>query len=358
MKKILALLLALAMVLALAACGSSPSAAPSTPPAAEPSTEPSAEPSAEPEAVAMTRPTSPTMVSIAGGSSSGTMFLLANAMALSLNNLAPDVFNATAESTTGTPAILELLENSEADFGWAANNTARDAYLGINTYEGNQFSNLASVAYGYEQVVQIVVRNDDSIQSVADLKGKSFGVSNAGSTTELNARLILGKYGLDYLDRDDVSEQYVGESQANDLISNNQLDGVLANAALGSSGMITLMTSGNCKLLSIDEKIIDEICTENPSFIPYTIPAGTYENQPEDVKTVAVVNYILCRADLPDELAYWFLDCIYQDNENLVLTHKAGATILPENAGIGMVIPMHPGALAWYTEHGYQIPEI
>lgn len=355
MKKTLALLLAAVMVLSLAACGTTQTPQPTQAP---PASEPTVQPAEDTAAPAMSRPSSPTMVSVAGGSSSGTMFLLANAMALSLNNLAPDVFNATAESTTGTPAILELLENSEADFGWAANNTARDAYLGINTYEGKQYTNLASVAYGYEQVVQIVVRNDDSIQSVADLRGKDFGVSNAGSTTELNARLILGKYGLDYLERDDVKEQYVGESQANDLISNNQLDGVLANAALGSSGMITLMTSGNCKLLSIDAEVISEICEENPSFIPYTIPAGTYENQTEDIETVAVVNYILCRADLPDELAYWFLDCIYADHDNLVLTHKAGATILPENAGVGMVIPMHPGALAWYAEHGYDIPEV
>src|SRR5699024_3703637 len=87
------------------------------------------------------RPTEPTLVSIAGGSSSGTMFLLANAMALALNQYSSDVFNAAAESTTGTPAIIEMLNNGEVDFGWGANNTVLDAYEGTGTYEGEPRTN-------------------------------------------------------------------------------------------------------------------------------------------------------------------------------------------------------------------------
>lgn len=73
MKKFLAMLLALALILGLAACGT----------AEEPAAEEN-DPAAEAEgSVTMTgaeasvaRPTEPTLVSIAGGSSSGTMFLL------------------------------------------------------------------------------------------------------------------------------------------------------------------------------------------------------------------------------------------------------------------------------------------
>ena len=354
MKKFLAMLLALALILGLAACGA----------AEEPAAE-NDDPAAEAQgSVTMTgaeasvaRPTEPTLVSIAGGSSSGTMFLLANAMALALNQYSSDVFNAAAESTTGTPAIIEMLNNGEVDFGWGANNTVLDAYEGTGTYEGEPRTNLASLAYGYEQPVQIVVRDDDSIQSIADLRGKDFGVSNAGSTTELNARMILSFYDIDYIDRNDLTPQYIGESQASDLIANGQLDGVLANAAVGSSGMMTLMTSGDCKMLSIDEDVVEQICEANRAFIPYTIPANTYDNQPEDITTVAVVNYIYCRADLPEELAYWFLDTLYAHNDDLVATHKSGETIIPENAGVGMVIPMHPGALKWYEDCGYTLPE-
>lgn len=359
MKKLLALFLALSMILGLAACGSEPPADTSEPPAQETKeADPAAtdEPSGTEASVA--RPTEPTLVSIAGGSSSGTMFLIANAIALALNTYSSDVFNAAAESTTGTPAIIEMLNSGEIDFGWGANNTVLEAYEGTGSYEGDARTNLASLAYGYEQPIQIVVRDDDSIQSIADLKGKSFGVSNAGSTTELNARLLFSFYDIDYINRNDLTPQYIGESQASDLISNKQLDGVLANAAVGSSGMMTLMTSGDCKMLSIDEDVIEKLCEASPAFIPYTIPANTYDNQPEDIRTVAVVNYIYCRADLSEELAYWFLDTIYAHNDDLVATHSAGETIVPENAGIGMVIPMHPGAIKWYEDNGYTIPEL
>lgn len=361
MKKVAAIVLAAALLFTMTACGTQ-----QTPNPPEGNTSVQQPPVQNPDASgsgsgekgpSVTRPTSPKMVMIAGGSSTGTMFLLANAMSLILNDNYSDVFSASAQSTTGTPAIIDLLENGEADFGWGASNTVRDAYEGINSFEGAACSNLASVAYGYVQVVQIVVSNKGEINNIADLEGKSFGVSNAGSTTELNARLILGHYGLDYLEKNNVRAQYVGEGQASELISNNQLDGVLANAALNSSGMISLMSSGNCKLLSIDQNVIDQICADDAAFIPYTIPAGTYDNQPEDIHTLAVVNYIYCRADLSEELVYWFCDAIFSHNEDLVMTHAAAKEMVPENAGLGMTVPMHSGASKWYADHGYQVEQ-
>ncbi|QNB44939.1 TAXI family TRAP transporter solute-binding subunit [Thermanaerosceptrum fracticalcis] len=293
----------------------------------------------------------PAMIQICGATSGGTYFLLANAIAQMLNTKYPNDFKASAQSTAGTPVIVRLLENKEADFGFGQAGIAKDALDGKGGFD-KKYSNLASVTYMYPNVMQIPVRKDSGIKSFADFKGKSFAVGASGSATELNSRDMAKIYGLDYLEKKDFKPEFASEAQAVELMKNRQADGANLIAGIGAASVMDLMSSGKYELLSFPDDKIAELQKMNPAYFKYVIPANTYPNQPEPVQTFAVANYIFVRKDLPEDLVYKFTKALYENQADLVAAHKAAKEMKKENAVNGLTVPLHPGAEKYLKEIG------
>ncbi len=96
----------------------------------------------------------------------------------------------------------------------------------------------------------------------------------------------------------------------------------------------------------------DVIAKLGAPFVEATIPAGTYKGQGSDVKTVAVVNFLVTRAGVSDELAYEMTKQLFENLPELVAAHKAASAIKLESALKGMPVPLHPGAAKYYKEKG------
>jgi len=90
---------------------------------------------------------------------------------------------------------------------------------------------------------------------------------------------------------------------------------------------------------------------------PFTIPAGTYKSQDADVPTVAMWNFALANASLPDSLAYEITKLVLEDNKRMQQIHKSAVETLAENWDKNNFMPFHPGAVKYYEEIGIEIPE-
>ena len=89
------------------------------------------------------------------------------------------------------------------------------------------------------------------------------------------------------------------------------------------------------------------------SYFRYTIPAGTYANQNEDIHTFAIANYIFCRADLEEDVVYQFVKCMYDNLSSVEEIHSIiKGNVALENVTYGMTAPMHPGAEKYFKEVG------
>jgi TRAP transporter TAXI family solute receptor len=291
------------------------------------------------------------MVQICGATSGGTYFLLANAIAQVLNTKMPDDFRANAQSTAGTPINIRLMEKKEADFAFGQAGIAKNALEGTGGFE-QKFANIASVTYVYPNVMQIAVAKDAGIKSFADFKGKSFAVGASGSATEMNSRDMAQVYGLDYLTRKDFTPEYSSEAQSVELLKNRQAVGANLIAGLGAASAMDLQSSGKFELLNFPKDKVAEISKINSAYFNFVIPANTYPNQPEEVNTFAVANYIFCRKDLPEDLVYKFTKALYEYQTDLVAVHKAANGIQKENAVNGLTVPLHPGAEKYLKEIG------
>ena len=339
MKKVLSIILVLAMVLSLAACGDagSTTAAPNNNATQEAGKDPAA-------------PSSPYMIQLVGATSGGTFFLVMNGFADMMNNKLPNWFKASAQSTSGGLEILRLLESGESDFGMGQAGVARTAIDG--TYgSGNEtkFVNLASVTYMYPNVMQVAVANDSGITDFTQFAGKSFCAGASGSATETNTKHMYAACGIEYSDK----MQFTSESQSVELMKNKQADGANLIAAIGAASVTELYSTGKYHLLSFTDAQLDEILKQNPAYYKFTIPAGTYANQNEDIKTFAVANYLYVRKDFDEDAVYMFVKTLY---ENLAETQKIhsvlGTNFKLENCTDGATVDFHPGAIRYYKEVG------
>ena len=91
-------------------------------------------------------------------------------------------------------------------------------------------------------------------------------------------------------------------------------------------------------------------------FQPYTIKAGTYPNQTEDVQTIAQPNFLAVSADLADEDVYMITRTIFENLDYLGGIHRAMKALSEENALVGLPVPLHPGAQRYFEEIGLDIP--
>ena len=299
-------------------------------------------------------------INIATATTGGVYYPLGNALAQIWSKNLPGV-KASAQSTAGTPQNIELMKAKEADVAFGQNGIAYYAYFGQGTYEGKPVKTIRGMLALYPNVMHMVVRKGAGIKSVADLKNKRFVPGQVGSATEINGREILGVYGLNYQKEKgevNVKADFVGYNEAADLLKDGHTDAILIAGGLPTSSVMDVLASGKAELIPIEPDKIKEITQKYPWYFEITIPKGTYSNQTQDIKTVAVSNILMVREDLDEELVYKLTKATYDYHNDLVAAHKAAKDTTLEHAMDGMTIPVHPGAAKYFKEKGIKVPDI
>ena len=78
---------------------------------------------------------------------------------------------------------------------------------------------------------------------------------------------------------DDIDAQYVGFTEASDLLRNKQLDGAWIMAGVPTAAVTEITATAGGKLVPMDEALIEKLQETYPWYAKYTIPAGTYSGQ-------------------------------------------------------------------------------
>ena len=86
-----------------------------------------------------------------------------------------------------------------------------------------------------------------------------------------------------------------------------------------------------------------------------TIPAGTYPGHDYPQNTVAMWNFAVAHADMPDSLAYEIVKLVMENNDRMRQIHASAADTVLENVDKNGFLPFHPGAVRYYEEKGLVI---
>ncbi len=143
--------------------------------------------------------------------------------------------------------------------------------------------------------------------------------------------------------------EYLPFAESVELMKNRQLDATLQSAGLGVASIRDLAASVDITVVEIPADVVEKV---GAPYIAGTIPAGTYNGQTGDVPTAAVVNFLVTRADVSDDLVYAMTKTIYENLDQLAAAHSAAKSIKLENALGGMPVPLHPGAERFFKEKG------
>lgn len=252
------------------------------------------------------------------------------------------------QATKASVENLNLLQQGRGELAFALGDSVKLAWDG-NTEAGFRapLDKLRGIAAIYPNYIQIMASKESGITTLADFKDKSLSVGAPKSGTELNARTIFAAAGMSY---DDLGKiEYLPFAESVELMKNRQLDATLQSAGLGVSSFKDLATSVEVQMVTIPDEIAVKL---GAPYIAATVPAGTYQGQDSDVKTVAVVNFLITHSDVSDETVYQMTKQLFENLPTLEAAHKAAANIRIEDALSGMPVPLHPGAERFYKEKG------
>lgn len=283
------------------------------------------------------------IVTIATGGASGPYNIIATALADVYTNKFD--INSRTQTTGASVENLNLLAQGKVEMAFVMADALTQAVNGEEAFS-EPIENVRHVATLYPNVVQIVARADAGIETIEDLKGKRVAVGDQGSGVEVNARVLLNGHGITY---DDMQVDYLGYAEAADGLSAGTIDAAFLTSGLPNASVLELAETVDITIVSVDADKIEEIAKDHPYFIPYEIPADMYGNA-EPVPTAAVPNMLVVREDLSEEDVYQLTKTFFESLDTLVNAHQAAADISLENAQLGIVAPIHPGAERYYNE--------
>ena len=287
-----------------------------------------------------------TFINIATGGTAGTYFPLGGAMAEILNKNIEGV-NATAESTGASVANINLLKEGNVQMAFIQNDITYYADKGEEMFKDQKVAGLKAMATIYPETCQLITLKKNNINSVADLKGKKVAVGAAGSGVEANARQIMAAEGITY---DDINAQYLSFAEAANGLKDGNIDAGFITAGFPTAAIQDLSAQHDVILIPVADATADKLIAEYPFYTKIVIPAGTYQNQAEDVNTLAVKAMLVVTDDMDEQLAYDITKAIYTNLDKLRAAHAVGELIVPETAKDGITIHMHPGAEKTYNE--------
>ena len=317
MKKMLSIVLVIALALSLAACGGSGSASKMT---------------------------------MGTGGTSGTYYAFGGVLGQYIkNNAGIDVI---VVSTDGSKANIESIAAGDYQLGTVQSDVMAYAWEGTRSFESTgKVDSFRVVAGLYAEAVQLITL-DPEIKSVADLKGKAVSIGAPGSGTYFNAMDVLSAAGLA---ETDIKPQYQSFADSTDALKDGKIDAAFIVAGAPTAAITELCTTNSASLVPIDGDIAAKLMEACPFYTSYTIPAGTYNGQAEDVTTVTVKATLIVAASASEDDVYNLTKAIFDNVDAIAAENGKGKELSVENATSGMAAPFHAGAAKYFAEKGVTV---
>ena len=315
MKKFMSIILAVALLLTMAACGAASN-----------------------------------KMTMGTGGTTGTYYAYGNILGQYIKSKAD--IDVTVVSTDGSKANIQGIDAGDYQLATVQSDVLAYAWAGTQSFaEDGAVDSFRVIAGLYAEAVQLITM-DPSIKSVADLKGKAVSIGAPGSGVYFNAMDVLTAAGLTL---DDIQPQYLSFGDSTDGLKDGKIQAAFIVAGAPTPAITELCTTNSAYLVPIDGDIAATLMAGSPYYTAYTVPAGTYAGQTEDVTTVTVKATLIVSADASEEDVYAITAAIFDNIDAITVEHAKGAELSLENATTGMAAPFHAGAAKYFAEKGITV---
>ncbi|MGE4194044.1 MAG: TAXI family TRAP transporter solute-binding subunit [Pseudodesulfovibrio sp.] len=291
-----------------------------------------------------------------GGPKGGTFNYFANKMA-SLISDEVGWLDIQTKSSGGSVDNLLALCSGRADMAIVY---AGDAFLGrigkLHCPE-TKYVNARALAFLYGAPAQLVVRRDAAINTVLDLRGKVVAVGNPGSGAAVSAERFFKHLDL----WKHIDHRPLGYSEAAGDFADGTVDAFWVLVGYPNAAVIEASTRTPIKILDLhDAATVSGFYQLYPFYTQATIPEGTYEGQQTPVHTFQDSALWCARAGIDGNAVYRSLGAVFSEDRlaDLRRTHRAAWEMSLENGIRNLSIPLHPGAIRFWSGHDLDIPPI
>ncbi|MCF7935943.1 MAG: TAXI family TRAP transporter solute-binding subunit [Synergistales bacterium] len=299
-----------------------------------------------------------TFAPIATGSTGGTFYPVGVILANTFNKEMEDEgYQFKAMTSGGSTENLEMIRQGATMFAVCGSVPARNAYIGVDNYEGQEIKNVRFVTALWPEAVQLMYREGVGIEKITDLKDKKFSVGPAAGGGVFYMPMILEPFGMSF---DSFNAQYMGYGDSVQALQNRLIDGCYLAAGLPTSGVSQLYAGQVAvDMIEFSEEDVARIRELYPFFARVKVAAGTYPKQEEAKYVVGIKSSLISQKSVDPELVYGMLDALYIKHlDEAQQEHGALKTVTLEGATQGLSgAPLHPGAVKFYREHGVEVPE-
>lgn len=290
---------------------------------------------------------------IATGPTAGVYYPMGGGLADLLTKHVPTL-NATAGTTAGSIANLQLMQNKKADIAFSMADASWDAYKGQQKFAAGAVP-LRALMVLYPNRMHVVTVEGSGINKFADLKGKRVSTGAVNSATEVMALRLTEAHGMTFKD---FTQERLDPGKSVDAIKDKKLDAFFWVGGVPTAAVTELAATPGLKLKLIDhdEGVAGMTKIYGPLYVRDTIPAKAYPGQDQASRIATVWNVLVARADVSDQVAYDVVKTIFERKADMERVHPESRNFdLKYQTNAASVIPFHPGAIKYFAEKGVKL---
>ena len=292
----------------------------------------------------------PSELTIGTASQGGTYFVYGNGFAGYISEALG--VNATGEVTGGPVQNVTLVETGDHLMGLVTMGPAYDAWMGKSELApGLEHRSIRALFPMYQTPFQVVALRSSGITSVSDLDGKRVSVGPAGGTPGTYWPQFMTAAGVN------ATVSYAGAADAAGQLQDGLIDAFAFAAGVPISAFAELAAQQDVVMFGLNPDEQAKVLEAFPAMAPFTIGAGTYAGHDYDQPTVALWNFAIAHADMPDSLAYEITKLALDNNDRMMQIHATSAETLIGNWDKNTFMPFHPGAVKYYEEKSITLPD-
>lgn len=192
-------------------------------------------------------------------------------------------YSMEAVQTTGSIANIRLIRDGYVDMAIAQADAISDAYNGEGEFKDSPTDNFHTVGAIYDEVLQLVVREDSGITDMAGLAGKkiSIGEKETGTYNIAKKLLSIGE-------QESFVEENLPLDEAVSALKDGKIDAFLYFAGAPVNAISKLAEETPVRLISFDESYIKDVLKQNKSLVAASVPADTYSGNSEKILSIGV----------------------------------------------------------------------
>lgn len=283
-------------------------------------------------------------LTIATGGQSGVYYPVGSAMAR--------VFQSELDAKTSVEATgasvdnINLLDKKKAEMAIIQADAASQAYAGYKPFK-DKIRSFSAVASLYPQYIQLIALAKSGIKSVEDLKGKRVSVGAPNSGVELNARTVVGAYGLKYKD---FKVRNLSYAETVDGMQNGSIDAGFFTSGMPNPSVTQVMQQTKIVAVPISGDGAKKLEDEYDYFQRTEIPAKTYQN-PSAVPTLSFANLLVMSNEIDKDTGFELTKKLWANIDKVHDSNSAAKAIKLKTAQDAVPIAFHPGAKRYYSEN-------